>query len=107
MREKVNRVNSQFIQKLNDLKILLDKKNEITNKVFSLQNEKINYCVDYDQLLYSQDSDNTESSDLTPKEYKMREISQQMTLISNRLEESVMTLEQVTKCVDEEIRGKF
>lgn len=99
IQNRVNQVSHDMVNEIHQLQHMLDKRNMITENVFSIQNEKLECCMKYDELVSPINKNNDDT------EEKLKEISERMRRLSNSLEEAVVTLEQARKCVDDQING--
>lgn len=99
IQDRVNRVSQNMVNEIHDLQGLIDKRNMITESVFSIQNEKLECCMKYDDL------STIRHTNLVGKTETLNEILEKMKRLSDSLEEAVVTLEEAKKCVDDHING--
>lgn len=99
IQDRVNRVSQNMVNEIHELQGLIDKRKMITESVFSIQNEKLECCMKYDDL------STIPHTNLVGKTETLNEILEKMKRLSDSLEEAVVTLEEAKKCVDDHING--
>ena len=100
IQEKVNQINQSMIYNIHAFQKIIRERQDLLCQIFSIQDEKLACCLTYDNLVntYSYTQPNQLEKDL-----ELREISQKLTSLSNQLEETVSTLEQVNRTVNDHV----
>ena len=100
IQEKVNQINQSMIYNIHAFQKIIRERQDLLCQIFSIQDEKLACCLTYDNLVntYSYTQTNQIEKDL-----ELREISQKLTSLSNQLEETVSTLEQVNRTVNDHV----
>ena len=102
IQEKVNQINQSMIYNIHAFQKIIRERQDLLCQIFSIQDEKLACCLTYDNLVntYSYTQTNQIEKDL-----ELREISQKLTSLSNQLEETVSTLEQVNRTVNDHVNS--
>ena len=100
IQEKVNQINQSMIYNIHAFQKIIRERQDLLCQIFSIQDEKLACCLTYDNLVntYSYTQTNQIEKDL-----ELREISQKLTSLSNQLEETVSTLEQMNRTVNDHV----
>ena len=100
IQEKVNQINQSMIYNIHAFQKIIRERQDLLCQIFSIQDEKLAYCLTYDNLVNSYSYTQTNQIE---KDLELREISQKLTSLSNQLEEAVSTLEQVNRTVNDHV----